>query len=365
MSERIYSVDLAKLFRLKHPRRVKLQLAVFIRSNPLTPIHLMKSNLSRSLSLGLLSLAALATPAFAVFPFPLESNASSVIQFGSWSGNGTIQPDVTPGNSSTGVGNAAKILVDNFGAGVLTINNMGGDVFTSGRLMTNPVSAIHTISLTGGTADLRLHNSNTFDGGATLHNSIGLEGFTGVTAVTWTTRYTRPIAGRNDTAGIGSLTTRPMGAGLALITAGTGQTVSSFTVGLNYTQIFQDNNGVVTPGVPSGATPRQNSGFGTAVAGATSFTSNAFNNIDEFLLVRGYDVNGNGWEATDADNVYMQEMTWTIRRDDNAAFASNTLFVFSMDGQQYSNVNIIPEPASVMLLVGSCVGVCLLRRRRA
>lgn len=329
----------------------------------------MKSNLSHSLSLGLLGLVSFATPAFAVFPFPLESNANSVIQFGSWVGDsvtpGTIQPNVTPG--TTGQPSAdAKILVENFGGtGVLTINNMGGDVFTSGRLLTNPVSAIHTFTLTGGTADLRLHNSNSFDGGTNLHNSVGLTGFSGVTAITWTIRFSEPIAGRNDSAGIGSLTTRPMGAGLALITAGTGQTVSSFTVGLNYTEIFQDNNGVVTPGVPSGATPRQNSGFGTAVAGATSFTSNAFNGLDEFLLVRGYDVNGNGWEATDADNVYMQEMTWTIRRDDNAAFAANTLFTMSMDGQQYaSNIDIIPEPASVMFLVASCVGGCLLRRRR-
>lgn len=316
-----------------------------------------------------LGLAVLVTPAFAVIPFNLQTNSTATIAGGSWSGNGTIQANVTPGtatnDSGGGTGNAPKVLVDNFSSGALTINNMGGDVFTTGRLTTNPISAIHTVTLTGGTADLRLHNSNTYDGGANLHNSVGLTGFSGVTSISWTLRYSRPIAGRNTD--LTSLVTRPMGAGLALITAGTNQSISSFTVGMNYTQIFQDNGGVVTAGVPSGAVPIQNAGFGTAVPGATSFTSNAFVATDQFLLVRGYDVGGtSGFDTSDTDNIYMTEMTWTIRRDDNMAFANNTLFVMSMDGQQYlSNVNIIPEPASVMLLVGSCVGGCMIRRRRS
>lgn len=246
------------------------------------------------------------------------------------------------------------------------INNMGGNLFTSNRLLTNPISATHTISLTGGTADLRLHNSNNYDAGGSLFNSVGLTDFQSVTAISWTIRFSEPIAGRDTD--LASLTTRLMGAGLALITAGTGQTTSSFTVGMNYSDIFSTptSAGDFSAGVPTGAAPRQSGGFNTSTTGATGFTSDAFTGLDQFLLVRGYDYDGTGgFTAADAPLVYISEMTWTIRRDDNQALASDTLFTMSMDGQQYSNViDVIPEPSSVLLITGSILGACLIRRRR-
>lgn len=301
-----------------------------------------------------------ATPVWAVFPFSWVTNGSGVISDGDWTGNGTVQSNINPASTT------AQIAVQNFSLGSLFIENMGGNLYTSGRLLTDPVSATHSISLTGGTADLRLHNSNNFDGGGSLFNSVGLTDFQGVTEISWTLTFSEPIAGRNDA--LAELLNRPIGAGLALITAGTGQSISSFTVDMEFTQIYhEDTLNNFVEGVPSIAVPRQSTGFGAAVAGATSFTSTAFSGLDQYLMLRGYDIDGvGGYTAADAELVYMKQMTWTIRRDDNAAFASNTLFTMSMDGQQYANVTeVIPEPTSVMLMAGSLLGGCLLRRRRA
>lgn len=303
-------------------------------------------------------------PVWAVIPFAWVTNGSGVVTDGSWTGDGTIQNNLNPASTT------AQIAVQDFSLGTIGIDSIGGNasgnIYSAGRILTNPITATQSISLTGGTADLRLHNSNSFDGGGALFNSVGLTDFQGVTEISWTLKFSEPIAGRNET--LADLTTRPMGAGLALITAGTGQSLSSFTVDMEFGQIYHEDtlNDVFLTGVPTAAVPRQATGFGTAVAGATSFTSSAFSALNQFLLVRGYDYDGvGGYTAADAELVYMTEMTWTIRRDDGLAFASNTLFTMSMDGQQYANVTeVIPEPTSLMLMAGSVLGGCLFRRRR-
>lgn len=325
----------------------------------------MKSPSNHSLSyLAIAGLVLLsASPAWAVFPFAWATDGSGNPSNGSWTGNGTVQPNLNPAST------AAQIAVQNFSSGTFLINELSGNFIRPanplGRIWQNP-SASHTITLTGGTADLRLHNSNNFDGGGSFFNSVGLTDFQGVTEISWTIRFSEPIAGRNDT--LASLTTRPMGAGLALITAGSGQTTSSFTVGMQYNDIFSapTNDGQFSAGVPTGATPYQSAGFNASSPGATSFTSDAFTGLDQFLLVRGYDYDGTGgYTAANAELVYISEMTWTIRRDDNQALASNTLFTMSMDGQQYANIDaVIPEPTSVLLISSSLLGACLIRRRR-
>jgi hypothetical protein len=320
---------------------------------------------------GIMVLAA--SPAWAVIPFSWATNGSGTVLNGdgSWTGSGAIQPNLDP------VSTTAQIAVQNFSSGTMVINKVGGsatgNAYSAGRLLSDPLSlvATHTITLTGGTADLRLHNSNSNDGGAALFNSVGLTDFQGVTEITWTTTYNQPLAGRNtDLTGGQPLTSRPMGEGLALITAGSGQSVSSFTVDLDFDQIYHEVGGEFVSGVPVTAIPRQNPGFGGTggygTAGATSFTSSAFVALNQFLLVRGYDMDNNGIDATDMTKVYMRQMTWTIRKDDNSAFSADTLFTMSMDGQQYSNyLTVIPEPTSVLLVGGSVLGGCLLRRRRA
>jgi hypothetical protein len=329
-----------------------------------------KNNIqTRNLVTGLTLL--IASPAFAVIPFSFTTDGSSVITGGTWSGDGTVQPNIVMGTAPGPV----QLPVTDFTSGTLALNSMGGNdsgnVYSTNRILTNPLTSTHVINLTGGSADLRMHNSNNNDGGTLLFNSLGLTNFDGVTSISWTTTYNQPIAGRNTDLPPhpSGFITRPMGMGLAMVTAGTGQTISSFTVDMSYTQIYQQiSPGVFITGVPSIATPTHNAGFGTQVAGATSFTSDAFTGLNQFLLVRGYNMDGIGnsgnMETADADDVYMRQMTWTIRKDDNSAFASDTVFVFSMDGQQYSNFNnVIPEPSSMLLLSASLLGGCLYRRR--
>lgn len=331
----------------------------------------MKLNLSRALLSSSLSLLALVTPAMAVFPFPLESDANRNILFGSWSGNGTIQPNVTPGTANDST--AAQILVEDFsGTGALTINNMGAGVLPGGsnaRLLSN-TSAIHTITLTGGTADLRLANSNGNDGGINLHNSVGLTGFSGVTSVSYKINFSQPIANRNggptDTARF------PLGAGLAVINAGTrigpDPTFADYNTTLTYNEISYSP----TPSVPGSFTqapigiPLVQAGFNAPSSGATTFTSNGFTGLDQFLLVRGYDTDGDSAILDNVNETYISELTFTFQLDNGSAFPADALFVVSMDGQQYSGFqNAIPEPTSIVMSLVALSGVCLMRRRCA
>lgn len=325
---------------------------------------------SRSLVAGLTLLVA--SPAWAVIPFTFTTNGSSVITGGTWTGDGTVQPNIVMGSSSAPVTATVQYPVTDFTSGTLGLNSIGGsapnNVYITNRILSNPLTATHSINLTGGNADLRMHNSNSNDGGALLFNSIGLTNFDGVTSVSWTTTYNQPIAGRDNQNT--NIITRPMGMGLALIDAGLAgtDTVASYRVDMTFNQIFQETTpGVFVTGVPGAAAPFQSANFLASLPGATSFTSQTFDALDRFLLVRGYDVDGGGYDSPDADEVYMRQMTWTIRRDDGGAFDPTTIFVFSMDGQQYSNYTgvPIPEPSSMLLIAGSLIGGCLYRRRKA
>lgn len=324
-----------------------------------------------------------ASSAWAVFPFAWTTDGASAITGGTWTGGGSVMPNISSGTFVSSTNPGAKIAVNDFQSGILGLDSIGGNAASNiydDRLETNLLTATHSISLTGGgSADLRLHNSTSNDGGTNLFNSVGLTGFTGnVTSITWTTRFSSPIAGRNDGpaggAAIISLTTRPMGMGLALITPGTrpdttNQTTSSFTVAMSYTDIYYESApNVFVDGVPQGpqgAVARQSVSWDASAPGATSFTANTFDGTN-FLLVRGYDVGGTaGYEATDAPKVYMREMSWTITPKSGSAFQANTVFVTSMDGAQYTNYSaVIPEPTSLLLIAGSLLGGCFLRRRR-
>lgn len=303
-----------------------------------------------------------ASPAMAVLPFSwvTDNSATPIITGGSWLGNGTLQPNLDPASKS------AQIAVQDFSSGSFVIDNIYPG---AGRLSTNPISVTHTITLTGGTADLRLHNSSNDDGGTNLFNSTGLTDFQGVTEISWTIRYSEPIAGRADGftgSGI-NLGNRPMGAALFLIEPGTSQGFDSFTVGMNYTDIFSapTNTGGFTAGVPVGAVPLVE-GFNSPSAGATSFTVDDFVNQNRKLLVRGYDYDGmGGLTSADTELVYIREMTWTISPDAGKAFLTDTLFTMSMDGDQHSNVgNVpIPEPSgSLLVALGGCLGLSYRRR---
>ena len=313
------------------------------------------------------------TLSHAVLPFNLTTDGSSVFTNGGWSGDGAVQTNISPGTYTGTI--IEGMLVQNFSSGALTINNFGGDpVLPNNRLKDLNQGVVHTITLIGGTADLRLANSNAFDGGASLWNSTGLTDFQGVTSIVFTSIFETPLAGRTEL--IGDLANGGMGAGLSLINIGAGQALSSFTVGLSYGGVFSSAAGNAsgpydpslpgfTSGVPSNAIPQKSAGFNTPAPGSTVFTSDAFTGTNQFLLVKGYDYDGSGdgYTAADSDNVYITSMTWTIRKDDNSVFSPDTLFVVSMDGQQHGT-SFVPEPSSVILGL-SGVALFAFRRRRA
>jgi len=317
-----------------------------------------------------LSLAA-SLPASAVLPFTMSTNGSGVISGGSWSGNGTIQPNVSPGTFPP---LDVDVLVQDFTSGTLAIN--AANLFPDTRI--NPATGVtHSVVLTGGTGDLRLANSNAFDDGASKYNAVGLQGFLGVTKIVWTMTYTLPIAGRNDDPT--SLSSRPIGGALGLVQAGSGLGLTDFNVTLQLGGVSSTptSNGTFTPGVPANSIPFATAGWDSRPAGATNFVSaDGFTGLIDlasassgvnFLMVMGYDYNGsgNGYTAADADLVYVESLTFTIEAAAGKTFQAIKIFTISMDGQQYANVNnAIPEPTAALLVGLTFVGGLIGWRRR-
>ncbi len=333
-------------------------------------------------SITVLVILAATCPSWAVLPFVLSTNSSGNLSAGNtWVGSGTIQSNVIP-TSFTANGLQNPVLISGFSSGNLTI--VTGNLFPAatpppGGRFYNTTGVSHRLALTGGgTANLHVANSASFDGGDLLFNSVGLSGFSGnVTKIVWTIDYTLPIAGRNDTTT--GLDNRPMGAALGLVNAGSGLTPSQYAVTMTLGGVSSDadSNGTFTPGVPANARPFASAGWaGTSIsqAGATTFSTDAGfdgtvplgNSSTNFLLIRGYDVNGSGNNYTVADSnlVYVKSVTFEITRIGGGAFAANTAFTISMDGQQYTNVNnAIPEPSAGVLLGLATIGALLGWRR--
>lgn len=316
---------------------------------------------------GILSAAS----CLAVLPFDVSTNGSGTVINGSWVGNGTVQPNQTAGNfNNNGVG--LDVLVQNFSSGTFTINP--GNLYPNPRISTNMGVSV-SVSLTGGTGDFLLANSNNFDGGNTMYNSVGLTDLAGVTSITWTIEFTEPIAGRSDV--VTGLDFRPIGAAIGLVAAGSGLTAGSFNVALSYDEVYSSatSDGLFISGLPGNAIPYASAGWDSPAApGATSFVTNdGFTGTvslgasdTDFLLVRGYDYNGsgNGYTAADSDLVYIKSLTWTITSD-TGSFAAGTHFTVSMDGQQHANLEAVPEPSAGLLLGVACVGGLIWWRRGA
>ncbi len=325
------------------------------------------SNFKSISTFSILAIAAallLATnfPASAVLPFVLTTNGSGVISGGSWSGNGTVQPNLSPGTFPP---LDVDILVTGLSSGALTIDPE--NLYPEPRI--NAATGVtHSVSLTGGTGNLRIANSNNFDDGASKYNAVGLEGFSGVTKIVWTMTYTLPMAGRNDD--VTSLSSRPIGGALGLVSAGSGLAVTDFRVELQLGGVSSTptSSGTFTPGVPASAKPFGTAGWDALPAGTTNFVSaNGFEGLVDlasvttgvnFLMVMGYDYDGvGGYSAADAPLVYAQSMTFTIEAAPGKTFQADTIFTISMDGQQYSNLNnAIPEPTAGVLLGLATIG---------
>lgn len=313
---------------------------------------------------------AFAIQARAVLPFDLSTNGSAIINNGSWVGNGTVQANLSAGNFDVD-GLDIDTLVQDFSAGTFTINP--GHIYPPDRI-SSTLGASLSVSLTGGTGDFEIANSNSLDGGNLMYDSVVLRDLAGVTAINMTLMFTNPIAGRTDnTTPLGS---RPIGGAVGIISPSPTLTASEINVTMQFLGVYSSSvaDGPFVAGVPVGAIPFYSAAWDTYDPEQNLFTSDGFSGLittlgqddTDLLLVRGYDFNGsgNGYTAADAPLVYITGMTWTITPDAGNTFAADTAFTVSMDGQQHGNLNVVPEPSTVLFAGLASLGVVFGRRRR-
>jgi hypothetical protein len=318
---------------------------------------------------------------YAVLPFNVTTNADRTINNGSWTGNGTIQANLNPGTFSVN-GLKKDVLIDDFSLGTFSINP--GALRPQPRVLSD-VGVSISVEIVGGTADFILVNSTQYDDGDRMYNSVGLTNFQGaVTEIIWTVGYTIPIAARSDAIDVdgngNNVINRPLGAGIGLVTAGSGLSINSFNVALDFGGVYSTPtaSGQFSGGIPTGALAQASPGWDNNRPGTTSFVSaDGFTGTvvlgqssPHFLMVRGYDYAGQDGYNKDADSplTYINYLTYRITTDPGLTFSANTEFTMSLDGQQFSNVgNVpvdpIPEPSS-LVLAGVAFMTAVLRRRR-
>lgn len=318
------------------------------------------------------------TSSWAVLPYVISSSGTLNPARATWTGNGTLGTNLFPGNWTGSASTNKDIIVNNFSSGTLTINP--GSLYPNPRVSTGQGVSI-AVAFTGGTGDLLAVNSTNYDDSATMYNSIGITDLAGVTSVSITFNFVQPIAARSDFTTV-NLDSFPIGAALGLVSTGSGLGLTNFNTTLTYGQVYSDANddGVFIAGVPGTASPLISGGWvgsGTTpvygTPGATSFSSSQFTGLinvlgqgdPDFLMLRGWDVSGNGTfsPATEADLVYVSSLTWTITPDIGMTFAAGTEFTISMDGQQHTNMPVIPEPSGWALAALGGMGLIAWRKR--
>ncbi len=301
---------------------------------------------------------------FAVLPWNGGTDGSGNFLGGvnSWTGGvtgGTVQANV-PTNPAEG---ATALVINDFSSGTMSItfNNQL-------RLQTTITATFDLTILGGGTADLFFNNRNNNDGGLDTWEGISLTGFTGnVTGIEAVITYSSPVATRNHSPLNNS---RPMMSGLAVINLD-GTDPMSYEISTSLGGVYSDplDNNIFVPGLSAGLNTPVLIGDGilTGAVGSTSASATQFVAVNQFLIIRGFDNNGNtdGFNTTLSDRTYARSQSWSLTRDGGAAFASNSSFVFSMDGQQYANWNVVPIPEpSVFLSVFGGLFFLLVRRSR-
>src|SRR5690606_35058783 len=115
-----------------------------------------------------------------------------------------------------------------------------------------------------------------------------------------------------------------LGAGLGLVSAGTGVSRTDFDVTLDYGGVYTAStaNGTFTEGLPNGAVALASHGWDSVRPGSTSFvSSNGFTGLvtlgessSHFLMVRGYDYAGQDGFNKDNDSplVYINYLTYRV-----------------------------------------------------
>lgn len=278
----------------------------------------------------------------------------------SWTGDGTVQTSVT----SNPAEDASALLIDNFSSGALSIT------FNSqARLETIVTGTIDITIIGGGTADLFMNNRNNFDGGNDTWEGLRFGEFTGtVLGIEATISFDSPIASRNHNP---IDNTRPMIAGLA-VTDLDGTSDADYEITTSLEGVFSDpanDDNFVADLSPAFDSPVLIGGL-TGSDGSTTATASGFSGTNNFLIIRGFDDNGNtgGNDTAFRDRTYVYSQTWNLTRDGGVAFATGSEFIFSMDAAQYTNFSDVPalpvpEPSVALSLVGGLFAL-LMRRSR-
>ncbi|MBT8037113.1 MAG: PEP-CTERM sorting domain-containing protein [Verrucomicrobiae bacterium] len=303
---------------------------------------------------------------WAVFPFLVETNGSNnfVSGYGAYTGGGTVQSNVVAGSFSAG-GLNNSLLVEGVDNGILSF-----DTAVSGTRVDSDLSATIGINFTGATGDLYVANSANYDGGDDKFNSVGLSGLAGVTSLSVTFTYNQYVAGRDSDPG--GLNNRPMLSGLGLVNTGTGLALSNFDIAMSLGGSHYATDGTnFTAGGP-GVTSHSSAAWDTITGGGIHYAADAFAGTvslgassTNFLMVKGFDFDGGGYGAADAQKFYADTQTWTITPGGGATtFAEDTQFTFSLDGKQYANLSNVPEPSGSMLLAVTGLAALGYRRRK-
>ncbi len=276
-----------------------------------------------------------------------------------WSGDGTVN-SVSPGmNSPTSGGTRVTGIT----SGTLSI--------PSSSLLQNrfqlPTSVTLDYTVNGGTADIGLANRTNFDGGANRFDGITIGNFSGsVSSFSFTITYSNPVAARTAFTA-GRLDSGPLGAALGLLTDAS--ITGNFNTTLSYGGVLTAPDDLTAPtaGLPAGLANTSSSftadSSNVVFTNTTGFTGIINDNLDfDFLIVDGWDGPDAGTNRNDADAAltYITSQTYTITSDTDFAGAS---FTTSLDGQQFANLLIVPEPSGVVL-TSLALMMSAFRRRR-
>ena len=324
-----------------------------------------------------LFLLPLLTTAHGAIGFYLGADGTNLITDNSggtiagYTGGGTIlnKPDV----SATGV------LVANSGSGSITgiVMQRAGTTFDLGFTFTAANLSLPAM------ADIEI-TTGTTSGGAL---GWGFTNLQNVSCLTVTTSFAQPLAAR----GAGSSSPRAWGPSIQ--NRGTDVDFIATATFPDMVTLLHDGpfpdplvQGVdFVRGTPTGILPsRGNETTGVTISGGSVPTLTTVGDPEhrKWIGIEGLDWNGDGdafdgvagttGDESDFDLSYLNTIEWEICSRDGSAFADDTAFAFSMDGEIYNNtlaeaisatdLLAVPEPSGITLLgLGS---LALLARRK-